>query len=301
MILLEGRKYHEALGEFSNIVLDKAGEGAKYADAWIGRGSAFLENGSPDSAIQDFDQAIRLNPDLANAYCERGQAYTEMGDYRQAIQDTTKAIGMKPDFALAYLHRAKAYLEENRFDRALADLNEAVKLDSEAVKLGPDLEHQARSMYFEIYRGQGSNHLAARCWDKAIASFEKAIAFDKSKATQFNLQLVQAYRERGFDHAKHREFEEAVRDLKKAFELDRDNAQNHRLFGLTCSMIAQACHDGGMTADEKKQLKSAVAHLKWAIRLDPEMEYQLRRPLADAQRNLDAVSAPANATDHTGI
>ena len=259
-----------------------------FADWFSGFGHSGLRPGDP------------IEPEFANAYCGRGQACLEIGDYRRAIQDTTKAIGLKPALALAYFHRARAYLKENRLDRALADLDEAVKLDSEAVKLGPDLEPQTRPIYFEIYRRQGSGHFAAQRWDKAIASFEKASVCDKSESEQFSLQLAQAYAERGFDHARHHEFEEAVRDLKRAFELDKDNAQNHYLYGLTCCRMAQACHDRGASTDEKEQWETAVKYLNLAIWLDPEMDAQVRHPLADARRKLDAVFVPASVTQHTG-
>jgi len=285
--LLQQKEFDEVLRAFSIIrPID-----AKCPDAWewCGRGSAFLENNDPVSAIPDFGRAIELAPDFAQAYCLRGRAYTMIGDYDRARSDATDAIRLKPDCALAYFYRAAAYLKEKNFERTLADLDEAVKLD-------PELAVQARSSYADIYFRQGINHIAALRWDRAIASLEKAITFDTHRAEELNPQLAQAYRERGLDHANHSDFEEAVRDLKRAFELDKDNAHNHRCCGLTCFKMAQTCHDRGLTADERVQWQFAVVHLRRAIRLDPELEYILRHPLNDAQHNLDAMSAPREPT-----
>ena len=50
------------------------------AVAFFNRGNAYLEGkGQPDRAIQDFDQAIRLNPNYAEAFKGRGFAYSNKG------------------------------------------------------------------------------------------------------------------------------------------------------------------------------------------------------------------------------
>ena len=287
---LDQGQFDAALDKFTTILrID-----AECAEAWYGRGSAFLEKGFPDSAIPDFDRAIRFSPDFAQAYCQRGRAYTKLGQYNRAIQDTTKAICLKPDLSSAYFQRACAYLADKNLDRALSDLDEAVRIDSA-------LMAQARSSYAEIYRGQGLDHLAAQRWDKAIAALEKANTFEKNEAAQTSPQRAQAYRERGFDRANRGEFQDAVRDLNTAVDLDKDNAQNYRLCGLTCCKMAMACHDRGLTDSEKQQWQAAVSHLNRAIWLDPELAHALQRPLADARRNLAAVSAPPNVTQHPGL
>src|SRR6266478_6639873 len=50
------------------------------AVAFSTRGSAYNAKGDNDRAIQDTDQAIRLNPNNATAYYNRGNAYRAKGD-----------------------------------------------------------------------------------------------------------------------------------------------------------------------------------------------------------------------------
>jgi len=308
--LLEQRQFDDAIRVFTEILRADPDR----ADAWYGRGFAFVEKGFPDTAIEDLDRAIRLdsNPPQANgqdgkpsivdpglaarrkaeaaqAYCQRGRAYAMTGDYGRGVADATEAIRLKPDFAAAYSCRAVAYLKDCKYDRALADLAEAVRLDR-------NLESPSRTWHAEAHRGQGAIHLAARRWDEAIVSLAEAIRLEPGWAKQLDPQLSQAYRERGFDSANHGDFDEAVRDLNRAVKLDKDNAQNHRACGLTCGKIAQACHDRGLAAAEREQWQSAVDHLHRAIRLDPELEYVVRRPLNDAQHNLDTMPPPIQPT-----
>jgi tetratricopeptide (TPR) repeat protein len=286
---LDQKHFDQALSGFSDLI----NKDSAWADPWLGRGSAFLGKGFPDSAVKDFDRAILLAPDLADAYRQRAEAYTKMGDYYRGVQDTTEAIRLKPDFALAYYQRAVAYLGQNSLDSALADLNEAVKLAKEGLNVVPELEAQSRPIYSDIYRGLGVNYISTWHWNEAIDCLEKALAFDRSKAEQIRPQLAKAYRERGLKRAKQGEFDEAMADIKKAFSLDKNNAQNYRVCGLTCYKIAQACRERGSLAEERKQWKAAIDHFNWAMWLDPDLQTQLQRPLADAKRYLDTASQTA--------
>ena len=244
---------------------------------------------------------------LAYFYC--ADAYCKGKDFEPALANLAEAVRLeqkRTDSDLSFELRARdlyveiyqsqvrTYTDARQWEKVFAIFGEIdnLKLPMRTV-YGPQ-EAELRRQKGQAYQDQGSDCLKSQNWDGAIDSFEKAISLDNSKARQLNTSLAQAYRERGFDHANRGEFEEAACDLKKAFKLDKDNAQDYRFCGLTCGKMAKACHDRGLTADEKEQWESAIRYLKWAIWLDPELEYVLRRPLADAHRNLAMVSVPAN-------
>ena len=54
------------------------------------------------NAIQEFNEAIRIEPDYVHAYQNRGVSYYFLDQYETAIADFTKAIRLDPDNALAY-------------------------------------------------------------------------------------------------------------------------------------------------------------------------------------------------------
>jgi tetratricopeptide (TPR) repeat protein len=260
----ERGEFDKAIQDFTNAIrIDP-----KSADAWYGRGSAFLEKGFPDTALADFDQAIGFRP-TAQTYYQRARAFAMAGNYSRAVEDGTEAIRLKYDFALAYYQRALAYLQDNNFDRALADLDEAVRLD-------PKLQSQAQPWLAKAYRGKGIIQLSAKRWDEALDSLGGAIRAEPKWAKPLSPQLADAYRGRGFDHENNNECAEAIRDLDEAVRWDPANAQNYRVRGLTYYKMAK--------------WDLASADLKRTIRLDPDLEYKLRRTLDEAERHGAVVS-----------
>lgn len=77
--------------------------------AYHNRGIAYAEFGQYERAIEDFDWAIRLDPQYASAYHNRGVAYYHLGQYDLAIEDYDKAIKLDPHLAEAYYGRGLAY------------------------------------------------------------------------------------------------------------------------------------------------------------------------------------------------
>ena len=76
----------------------------------------------------DYEEAIRLNPDLADSYYNGGRAYAKLGRYRLAIENYDKAIRLSPDYAKAYNNRGTAYGELGQYQVAIENFNEAIRL-----------------------------------------------------------------------------------------------------------------------------------------------------------------------------
>ena len=61
---------------------------------YYARGIAASEKGEVELAIEDYTEAIALNPEFAEAYYQRGLAYSKKGEIERAIEDYTKAIAI---------------------------------------------------------------------------------------------------------------------------------------------------------------------------------------------------------------
>jgi tetratricopeptide (TPR) repeat protein len=66
------------------------------------RGLAYAKLKQFEKAIQDYDQAIELNPKDFNAFNNRGPAYAKLKQFEKAIQDYNQAIELNPKDARTF-------------------------------------------------------------------------------------------------------------------------------------------------------------------------------------------------------
>ena len=66
------------------------------AEGFYNRGDDYLSSGQSLKAIEEYDEAIRLDPTFALAHTRRGLAYHDLGQYEHAIQEYDEAIRLDP-------------------------------------------------------------------------------------------------------------------------------------------------------------------------------------------------------------
>ncbi len=102
--------------------------GKNLATAYNNRGNAYGNLGEYRRAIEDYDQALRIDPGNTLAYNNRGNAYDNLGEYRRAIEDLDQALRLDPGFAFAYNNRATARCHLGRVEASLDDWLHALRL-----------------------------------------------------------------------------------------------------------------------------------------------------------------------------
>jgi len=70
----------------------------------VNRGVNLCSTRQHQRAIEDYNNAIRLNGDYA-LLLQQGEFYRELGQYQQAIADYNEAIHLKPNYVQAYNNR----------------------------------------------------------------------------------------------------------------------------------------------------------------------------------------------------
>jgi tetratricopeptide (TPR) repeat protein len=78
------------------------------ARAFFYRGRALAAQNQFDLAIQDFDQAIRLDPSFPDAFNFRGVVWADKGQFERAIADFDQAIQLDANYAVAIYNRGLA-------------------------------------------------------------------------------------------------------------------------------------------------------------------------------------------------
>ena len=110
--------YHGALEAYgSSLALNP-----DFVPTYYNRGVTEACQGNPDSAIGNFNRAIKLDSKHAGAYLQRGHVKATQGDYDGAIADYDQAMALNPDLSsTCYMSRATANLQKGDHHAAQAD------------------------------------------------------------------------------------------------------------------------------------------------------------------------------------
>jgi tetratricopeptide (TPR) repeat protein len=123
-----------------------------------------FRSGNMDGAFADFEEAIRINANMAEAYMNRGSIYAARQEFDKAIEDSTKALdlGMSraEDQATALTNRAAAYLGQEKYDQAIADATKAI---------------EAKADYAKAYFVRGVANANSQDREKALEDLRRAV------------------------------------------------------------------------------------------------------------------------------
>jgi tetratricopeptide (TPR) repeat protein len=203
------------------------------AEEWNKKGDALDMQGKYDEAIEDYDEAIRLDPNSASAWCGKGTALANLGKYDEAIKALDEAIRLDPNFAGAWANKGGALRSQGNYQEALIACNEAIRLD-------PKLE--------AAWNNKGSALNDKGDYDKAIAAFDEAIRLDPNLAVAWNGKSNVLFNQGKLD--------EAIAALDEAIRLDPKNAK-------TWSNKGAVLYSQG-------NYEEAIKAYNEAIRLDPK-------------------------------
>ncbi|MEI6370115.1 MAG: tetratricopeptide repeat-containing serine protease family protein [Nostocales cyanobacterium ELA608] len=191
VVLSDLKRYKEAAA-----AINKAIELSPRAAFYNNRGNVRNELGDKQGAIDDYNQAIKINPNYANAYYNRGNVRDDLGDKQGAIDDYNLAIKINPNYALAYNNRGNARADLGDKPRAIDDFNLAIKIN-------PNLA--------QAYNNRGV--VRDELGDKPGA------IDDYTQAIKFNPNLAQAYGNRAYVYYQLGDKQKAREDLQRAAQL----------------------------------------------------------------------------------
>ena len=138
------------------------------AEEHLERGTTLLTQGNHDRAIAEFNEVIRLAPDLPAGYLGRGTAHFLKGDWDRAINDFTQGIQYGSNNLLLYGNRAMSYMQKGDWDRAIADYNELIRLSPNDTT---------------AYTNRGVAYFRKGDFNRAIADYEAALRINPNDAT----------------------------------------------------------------------------------------------------------------------
>ena len=154
-------------GYLESLTVSPVNKTAPNAQFYYKRGVDRSKLGDKQGAIDDFTQAIHIDPNFANAYNNRGYARYLLGDNQGAIDDYTQAIQIYPNFAQAYYQRGLArYL--------LGDKQGAIDDYTQAIQIYPN--------YAKAYYQRGVDRYLLGDKQGAVDDYTQAIHIDPNYA-----------------------------------------------------------------------------------------------------------------------
>jgi serine/threonine protein kinase/tetratricopeptide (TPR) repeat protein len=119
------RHFEDAVAAFSICIALSPGA----AECYFNRGRSFEGLGRTDSALRDYDRALRLAPGLAGAALARGILRCRAGLHAEAIADFREALRSGADAGITHYNLAIAYLGTGNRTAALESVQRALTSD----------------------------------------------------------------------------------------------------------------------------------------------------------------------------
>jgi tetratricopeptide (TPR) repeat protein len=232
---------------------------AKNPNAWMAHynlGNVLGQAGRKQEAILQYEQALRIKPNLAEAQNNLGSDLQQIGKLDEAMEHFDQALRIEPDYAEAHDNLGFVLFQLHKVPEAKAQYEEALRLK-------PDLA--------DAHRNLGNVLVGLGNVTEAIQHFEEALRIkpDDSRA-HCNLGVAllgQAGRVR-----------EAIGHLEQALRIDPGYAEAHSNLGVALAQMGET--------------REAMEHFEQALRIKPDyaqVHYNLAIILEQAGRPQDAI------------
>jgi tetratricopeptide (TPR) repeat protein len=145
------------IGDAKAILADCLDEGlSKVARTYLLLGLTHYESGDHKKAIQEYTNAIEIDPTYATAYVNRGLSRSIKGQYKDALNDFDHALQLQPGNMQAYYFRAAAHERKKRYQLAIDDFSQSLLYVADDSELVNVYYHRG-----QVYRKMGNNEIAS--------------------------------------------------------------------------------------------------------------------------------------------
>lgn len=203
------------------------------ATGYGNRGEAYKDIGRYDKALEDFNNAIRVDPKYAEGYNSRGQLSAMRGNINEALKDFLKVIELNPRFDEAYNNIGIIYTMKKDNEKALVYFKKAIEIDPANVEAHYNLG--------DFYYGQGD-------FEQAFGHFQKVIALNPNSAIGYN--------KRGLIYGIRQQYDLALSDFNRSIAIEPNNFEVYV--------------NRGIVFEQKKLPKQALTNYNKAIQLNPD-------------------------------
>lgn len=217
-----------------------AGDYAKQGDA------CFFESRYED-AIAAYNQALQIQPDLADTWNNRGVVLTRMQRYPEAIASYEQATTIRPTYPDAWNNRGVVLLELQKYPEAIGCYEQAI---------------QAKPDYADAWNNRGVAFSKMEEYEQAVISYNQAL--------QIKNDYTDAWNNRGVALSKLQKYEAAIDSYDNAAKIRPDF---YRIWYNKARCYAL-----------QGKIELAIENLKRALNLNPNLCKELAKTEADLEK-----------------
>lgn len=150
------------------------------------KGNAWFVSEQYDSAIVEFDRAVKLDENYAKAWVNLGIVYDHTRKFPDARKAYSRALQINPDDVLAHCHLGFNYYSAGKHDKAMWHYDKALELDPGSAQAHYNL---------------GLAFANAKIFKEALVEWNKVVELDPDgqlgKMAAENVELIKTYMELG--------------------------------------------------------------------------------------------------------
>jgi tetratricopeptide (TPR) repeat protein len=120
--------------------------------------------------LADYNQAIELDPGLANAHNNRANYYAALGDLDLAVEDYDRALQLDPMNVRAWVNQGITFREMNLYEPAIENFTHALELNQHTTDPFSRLLLESH-----IFAERGRTHHLGGDWNCAITEYQAAL------------------------------------------------------------------------------------------------------------------------------
>jgi len=169
---------------------------SRYPQTYYNIGSFYFERKRYEEAMENFKQALKIDPKYFHARYGLGLAYKYKGMYSKSLHEFKEILKLEPNFAKAYYGIGYVYQEEGR-------ILEAINAYKKALEIAPELNFVRVNL--------GLAYLNQEMLEEAISEFKKVIELEP--------QNLMAYFNLGIAYTKHKEYQKAITAYENVLQL----------------------------------------------------------------------------------